>query len=318
MLFFEDWIDRVVEREGQIIKNLRELSFDYDYLYRHVFMSALEQMHRSRPVIAKTTVVGPRWVKTPDCQEVIRCMSNFLLTNSSTAAAIYSGREVRQNFEENDLTVYVPMGYSTLHYVRRFEFNFAKRIENYPLSREDIYPDIPYEFVLPFGMVGDVEINSNGHDKSEFIVSYRDDEAFSGRTGKRKVTVIYKPADGSKEPIRAHADKLEDAKGSNLYDIFNSFMIEATGPIYYSHPTLALTGFSKYPYFDSNQWRNDSELIELLMESRFVRAIAQSKSVFTVSEVEFNPNTDSLIARASSLEEKANEMLTKNNSWWEF
>lgn len=311
MLFFEDWVGRIVNKEGQIIKNLSMLSFDQDALYDHVFKSALEQMNRSRPVIVRTNVVGPRWIKTPDCQTVVRVTSNFLLTSNAQAAAIYTGREVRQNFEENDYAVWVPMGLSMLRYIRRFEYNFATRLENYPLCQYDIYPGIEYSFTLPFEYQGELTVTSAGRSPEDFVVSVNPNNP-------RKIKVVYKPLDGSKEHLTNVVQPIKQEETKNPADFLNGTIGQLYDPQIGSEPTLSLTGFTKYPYFNSNQWSNDSELIELLMTSRFLRLIAQAKSNFVVSEVEFSIDKDNLIARASDIESQTNEMLTKNNLWWEF
>lgn len=311
MLFFEDWVDRVVNAEGQVIKDLRQLSFDYSYLYSHVFKSALEQMHRSRPVVVTVNVVGPRWIKTPDCQAVDRVTSNFLLTNQAQAAAIYTGREVRQNLEENDYAVWVPMGLSTLRYFRKFEYNFDRRLSGYALSQYDIYPNVPYDFLLPFECLGGYEVTNAKRDPSEFVVSVSDDNP-------RKITVVYHPNDGSTEPLTAMSSPLADREPKSAFDALNEGIATQYTPSFTDQPTLVLNGTSKYPFFNSDQWSNDSELIELLMRSRFLRLLAHSKANFVVSEVEFNPNNDQLLTRANDIEERTETMLTKNNLWWEF
>lgn len=311
MLFYEDWISRVVNKEGQIIKDLRMLSFKHDELYYHVFRSALEQMHRSRPVIVKVNVVGPRWIKTPDCETVVRVTSNFMLTNQAQAAAIYTGREVRQNFEENDYAVWIPMGLSMLRYTRKFEYNFTNRLEKYPLCQFDIYPGIEYSFLLPFDYQGELTVCSAGREASEFVVT-------ADPVDKRRIKVVYTPHDGSKEPLTNVKPKLPLEEIKNPADFLNGSIGRLYDPEIGSEPTLNLTGFTKYPFFNSDQWNNQSELIEMLITERFLRAIAQAKTNFVVSEVEFSLDRDHLIARATEIGNKAEELITKNNLWWEF
>lgn len=83
-----------------------------------------------------------------------------------------------------------------------------------------------------------------------------------------------------------------------------------------NNSTITFSGTSEYDYFDGYSYQE--ELLQTLMTIRFLRAIANRKSIFTLEEVPFDINRDELLSRAQLLESEYQEKLNSTSRWWEF
>lgn len=83
-----------------------------------------------------------------------------------------------------------------------------------------------------------------------------------------------------------------------------------------NNPTITFSGTSEYDYFDGYSYQE--ELLQTLMTIRFLRAIANRKSIFTLEDVPFDINRDELLSRAQLLESEYQEKLNSTSRWWEF
>lgn len=333
MLFPEAWIERVLNKEGQIITDVKELDFPIDKFIRYVFKPALERLHRARPIIVNRDVMGPRWDKTPDCQQVVRVTSNFLLTSSGAMASVYTGKEVRQIFEESENAIWIPHGLSKIFYIKKFEYLFDREVIKYPICTYDIYPNVEYDFLLPFTPLGKVRIGTdikrviNGELKevpeSDFVVRQDREEP-------KKIYVTYVPSDGYDKPLSVKHGYIkhtvydwsfqdEIQKQTHAWNNLYGTYIDS-GPVYANGPTIYCSTQSKYEYCsaDDTDWRDSQELVELYMTVYILRALANKKAVLSIGGVEFDPNKDDLINRAKMLEDQADNMSKEVNKWWEW